>query len=84
MHEKIRAILEREIGKLDVLSQLPSALDLEHVQRLAALVRCLSAVYEAPPPASPDQPLGFTPQISTADLLRDVLDSPVIEPPKGR
>lgn len=78
MHAKVRAILEREIDKLDTLSQLPSALDLEHVQRLAALVRCLSAVSDPAkiPPKSDSAP-DFAPQISTEDLLSDVLRSAI-------
>ena len=89
MHAKVRAILEREIDKLDTLSQLPSALDLEHVQRLAALVRCLSAVSDPakiPPIPSPDSASHSSfsnPQISTADLIREVLNTVQLPPGDG-
>ena len=74
MKEKIAALLERELEKLDRLSKsTPAGLELNSVRQLDLLIKCYAS-YSSPikpqesPPDSPEKQ-------STEDLLKSLAES---------
>ncbi len=71
MKEKIAALLERELEKLDRLSKNETeGLDLQNVRRLDLLIKCYAS-YSAPTPPK-DTPPDSPEKQSTADLLKAI------------
>lgn len=73
MRDKIQAILERELDKLNTLSQAgPSPLAANDIKSLDTLIKAYRAFVDQPPPGKPTEHPSSAP---TEDLLKELTEA---------